>query len=232
MFFALVEVLCRVQQREEAGITAGVRVAKVATHESLQPAHSPPPINEAYIPSPLSPMRVPIFLCVSSRVSCLARLSTRQRLGLIRRCGEPPKVGNSSLASYRKLSYWLPSALALTGSGGESGGATGGGAESGGAAGAGRDARARRAAMFRSRSLRQRLSEGCEAVMESEAVKGSTSTRRERGLRTLFAASGSGAAGGGGGGGGQGFLSSTRNSVILIVGIFAAMVAYQRYAKV
>ncbi|CAN0088435.1 unnamed protein product [Scytosiphon promiscuus] len=168
---------------------------------------------------------------------CLARLPTRQKLGLLRRCGEPPKVGNSSLASYRKLSYWLPSALALTGGVGGSGGtSTGEGAGgSGGGAGpvrAGRDARARRAAMFRSRSLRQRLSEGCEAVMESEAVMGSTSSRRERGLRRLFAASGSGAGGGGGGAGGHGFLSSTRNSVILIVGIFAAMVAYQRYAKV
>ncbi|CAN0231330.1 unnamed protein product, partial [Hapterophycus canaliculatus] len=166
---------------------------------------------------------------------CLSRLSTRQRLGLIRRCGEPPKVGNSSLASYRKLSFWLPSALALTGSGGGGGGggggaSTGGGTGGGGTARAGRDARARRAAMFRSRSLRQRLSEGCEAVLESEAVKGSTRSRRERGLRRLFAASGSGA--GGGGAGAHGFLSSTRNSVILIVGIFAAMVAYQRYAKV
>lgn len=142
-------------------------------------------------------------------------------------------MGNSSLASYRKLSYWLPSALALTGSNGGGTPNTGGeGGGVGGTAGAGRDARARRAAMFRSRSLRQRLSEGCEAVMESEAVKGSTSSRRERGLRRLFAASGTGAGGGGGGAGGHGFLSSTRNSVILIVGIFAAMVAYQRYAKV
>lgn len=162
-------------------------------------------------------------LFLVSLKSCLARLSTRQRVSLVRRCGEPPKVGNSSLNSYRKLSYWLPSALALTAppppvSGGGDGGGTSGG-----------DVRERRAAMFRSRSLRQRLSEGCQVVMESEAVRGSTIARRERGLRRLFASSGSGA---GGGGQGHGFLSSTRNSVILIVGIFAAMVAYQRYAKV
>lgn len=140
----------------------------------------------------------------------------------MRRCGEPPKVGNSSLNSYRKLSYWLPSALALAaatpGSGSGDGGST-----------SGDDVRERRAAMFRSRSLRQRLSEACQVVMDSEAVRGSTVARRERGLRRLFASSGSGA---GGGGPGHGFLSSTRNSVILIVGIFAAMVAYQRYAKV
>lgn len=156
--------------------------------------------------------------------SCLARLSTRQRVGLLRRCGEPPKVGNSSLNSYRKLSYWLPSALALTAAAAAAAPGTGG--DGGSTTGVG--VRERRAAMFRSRSLRQRLSEACEVVMESEAVQGSTSTRRERGLRRLFAASGSGA---GGGGAGHGFLSSTRNSVILIVGIFAAMVAYQRYAK-
>lgn len=139
----------------------------------------------------------------------------------MRRCGEPPKVGNSSLNSYRKLSYWLPSALALTaaapGSGSDGGSASGG------------DVRERRAAMFRSRSLRQRLSEACQVVMDSEAVRGSTVTRRERGLRRLFATSRSGA---GGGVQGHGFLSSKRNSVILIVGIFAAMVAYQRYAKI
>jgi len=135
-------------------------------------------------------------------------------------------VANSSLNSYRKFSYWLPSALSLAGGTGDGGGGGGGGA----AAAAGvADARERRAAMFRSRSLRQRLSEACEAVMDSEAVRGSTSSRRERGLRRLFAAPGSGA---GGGVHGHGFLSSTRNSVILIVGIFAAMVAYQRYAKV
>lgn len=95
-------------------------------------------------------------------------------------------------------------------------------------------ARERRASMFRSRSLRQRLAEACEVVMESEAVTGSTSSRRERGLRKLFAAPPGALAGGGGGGGGHGhgFLSSTRNSVILIVGIFAAMVAYQRISKV
>ncbi|CAM9382576.1 unnamed protein product, partial [Pylaiella littoralis] len=115
---------------------------------------------------------------------CVARLSTRQRVSLVRRCGEPPKVRNSSLASYRKLSFWLPSALSLAG-GGASSGTT--------AAAAGRDDRERRAAMFRSRSLRQRLSEACQAVMQSEAVKGSTSSRRERGLRRLFSSSGSGA---------------------------------------
>eukprot|EP00752_Nemacystus_decipiens_P004359 g3983.t1 len=157
---------------------------------------------------------------------CLARLSTRQRVSLVRRCGEPPKVGNSSLNSYRKLSYWLPSALALTAAAPGSGG---GSSDDGGGGGtSGSDVRERRAAMFRSRSLRQRLSEACQVVMESEAVRGSTVARRERGLRKLFASSGSGA---GGGGQGHGFLSSTRNSVILIVGIFAAMVAYQRYAK-
>lgn len=155
--------------------------------------------------------------------SCLARLSTRQRVSVLRRCGELPKVGNSSLANYRKLSYWLPSALALAG------GTTSGATAAAAAAAAGRDVRERRAAMFRSRSLRQRLSEACEAVMDSEAVKGSTSSRRERGLRRLFASSGSGASAGGQG---HGLFSSTRNSVILIVGIFAAMVAYQRYGKV
>eukprot|EP00903_Cladosiphon_okamuranus_P006847 g6669.t1 len=153
---------------------------------------------------------------------CLARLSTRQRVSLVRRCGEPPKVGNTSLNSYRKLSYWLPSALALTAAAPGSGGGSDGGSTSGGG-----EARERRAAMFRSRSLRQRLSEACQLVMDSEAVRGSTVARRERGLRRLFAC-GSGA---GGGGQGHGFLSSTRNSLILIVGIFAAMVAYQRYAK-
>ncbi|CAN0198090.1 unnamed protein product [Ectocarpus sp. 6 AP-2014] len=163
---------------------------------------------------------------------CLARLSTRQKISLIRRCGEPPKVGRSSLNSYRKLSYWLPSALALADAGG-GGGAASGGTAAGSGGGRVAAARERRAAMFRNRSLRQRLSEACEVVMESEAVTGSTSSRRERGLRKLFAPPPSGLGGGGGGGGhGQGFLSSTRNSVILIVGIFAAMVAYQRISKV
>ena len=64
--------------------------------------------------------------------------------------------------------------------------------------------------------------------MESEAVMGSTSTRRERGLRRLFASSGTGA---GGRGRNQSFFGTTRNSVILIVGIFAAMLAYQRYVR-
>lgn len=136
-------------------------------------------------------------------------------------------MGNSSLNSYRKLSYWLPSALALTAAAPGSGSGGSGNGDGGGTSGG--DVRERRAAMFRSRSLRQRLSEACQVVMESEAVRGSTIARRERGLRRLFASSGSGA---GGGGQGHGFLSSTRNSVILIVGIFAAMVAYQRYAKV
>ncbi|CAB1119096.1 unnamed protein product [Ectocarpus sp. CCAP 1310/34] len=162
---------------------------------------------------------------------CLARLSTRQKISLIRRCGEPPKVGRSSLNSYRKLSFWLPSALALADVGG-GGGAASGGTAAGGGEGRVAAARERRAAMFRNRSLRQRLSEACEVVMESEAVTGSTSSRRERGLRKLFAPPPSGLGGGGGGGHGQGFLSSTRNSVILIVGIFAAMVAYQRISKV
>lgn len=141
-------------------------------------------------------------------------------------------MANSSLNSYRKFSYWLPSALSLAGGTSAAAGGSGGGGGSGAAAAAAAgvaDARERRTAMFRSRSLRQRLSEACEAVMDSEAVRGSTSSRRERGLRRLFAAPGSGA---GGGVHGHGFLSSTRNSVILIVGIFAAMVAYQRYAKV
>lgn len=164
--------------------------------------------------------------------SCLSRLSTRQRVDLVRRCGEAPKVGNSSLSSYRKLSFWLPSALALSGStaGGAAFGSTATVAIGGvGARVGGMDGRERRAAMFRNRSLRQRLSEACEAVMESEAVMGSTSSRRERGLRRLFASSGTGA---GGRGRAHGFLSSTTNSVILIVGIFAAMLAYQRYVKV
>ncbi|CAN0156777.1 unnamed protein product [Ectocarpus fasciculatus] len=161
---------------------------------------------------------------------CLARLSTRQKISLIRRCGEPPKVSRSSLNSYRKLSYWLPSALALADAAVSSGGTAAGGGGGGGRVAA---ARERRAAMFRSRSLRQRLSEACEVVMESEAVTGSTSSRRERGLRKLFAPPPSALGGGGGAGGhGHGFLSSTRNSVILIVGIFAAMVAYQRISKV
>lgn len=139
---------------------------------------------------------------------------------------------NSSLMSYRKLSFWLPSALALSDGalGGPAFGSIATVANSGvGARVAGTDGRERRAAMFRSRSLRQRLSEACEAVMESEAVVGSTNGRRERGLRRLFAASGTGA---GGRGGGHSFLGSTVNSVILIVGIFAAMFAYQRFIKV
>lgn len=164
--------------------------------------------------------------------SCLARLSTRQRIELIRRCGEPPKVGNSSLSNYRKLSFWLPSALALSGvtAGGAAFGPTSTIASGGvGARVGATDGRERRAAMFRSRSLRQRLSEACQAVMESEAVMGSTSRRRERGLRRLFAASGPGA---GGRGRGHGFFSATSHSVCLIVGIFAAMIAYQRYVKI
>ncbi|CAN0409917.1 unnamed protein product, partial [Laminaria digitata] len=163
--------------------------------------------------------------------NCLSRLSTRKRVDLVRRCGEPPKVGNSSLASYRKLSFWLPSALALDGSpsGGASFGSTATVTTGGvGARVGGTDGRERRGAMFRSRSLRQRLSEVCEAVMESEAVMGSTSTRRERGLRRLFASSGTGA---GGRGRNQSFLATTRNSVILIVGIFAAVLAYHRYVR-
>lgn len=133
------------------------------------------------------------------------------------------------MSNYRKLSFWLPSALAL--SGGGSGGAAFGPTATIATAGVGVrvggiDGRERRAAMFRSRSVRQRLAEACESVMESEAVMGSTSSRRERGLRRLFGAPGAGRRGRG-----NGFLTSTTQSVILIVGIFAAMVAYQRYLK-
>lgn len=163
----------------------------------------------------------------------IAQLSTRQRNELIRRCGEPPKVGNSSLASYRRLSFWLPSALALNGGAGGSEGGAGrgqGGVASGPSVSvppgghAASNARDRRAAMFRSRSLKHRLAEACEVVLSSEAVRGSTTRRRERGLRRLFCAHGSG-------GRSPMLLSSTMNSVLLMVGIIAALWAYQRYSR-
>ncbi|CAN0061488.1 unnamed protein product [Sphacelaria rigidula] len=160
--------------------------------------------------------------------TCISQLSTRQRTDLIRRCGEPPKVGNSSLSSYRKLSFWLPSALSLGTP------ATSVAAAAANTAAAAHD---RRAAMFRSRSLRQRLSEACEAVMASDAVVGSTSRRRERGVRRLFCppGNGTGGAGGGAGVGGGGrppiLLSSAVNSVFLVVGILAALYVYQKYSR-
>lgn len=166
-------------------------------------------------------------------------MSTRQRMELVRRCGEFPKLGNASLSTYRKMSFWLPSALALSSSASTSD-ASGGNGRSGvrdlwsttrGAtlgARSGRGdatARDRRVAMFKCRSLKQRLTEACEAVMVSEAVRGSTVRRRERGFRRLFCSPGNG------GGRSPVMLSSTMNSVLLVVGILAALWAYQRYSR-
>lgn len=66
--------------------------------------------------------------------------------------------------------------------------------------------------------------------MGSDAVVGSTSRRRERGLRKLFRSPGG--AGVGGGGRSPVLLSSTMNSVLVVVGIVAALWAYQRYSRV
>lgn len=73
--------------------------------------------------------------------------------------------------------------------------------------------------------------------MASDAVVGSTSRRRERGVRRLFCppGNGTGGAGGGAGVGGGGrppiLLSSAVNSVFLVVGILAALYVYQKYSR-
>lgn len=159
----------------------------------------------------------------------MSQLSTRQRTELLRRCGEPPKVGNSSLSSYRKLSFWIPSAVAMGGTGQQSArGAAGRRGNSNAAA----DAHNRRAAMFRSRSLKQRLSEACEAVMASDAIAGSTSLCRERGITKLFCSPGNGGGPGSAGGRGSIMLSSTMSSVLLCFGILGALYVWQKYSRV
>ncbi|CAM9878666.1 unnamed protein product [Phaeothamnion confervicola] len=128
-------------------------------------------------------------------------LPPSQRQELRRRYGDLPSESLGVLSRYRKLSFWLPAALAIPG----------------GAAG-----ERRRMAMLASRSLRARLCELAEIVISSEAATAPTARRREIGARRLFELSGYRRAA---------FLSTACSSIALLALIFAGLCVWTGWGE-